>query len=55
MAADIKDKNNSAAVYVGSSLTVHNPFFFFTNCDRLNLFSGFIGQKDLEKNNRNVK
>ena len=55
MAANIKDKNNSAAVHVGSSLTVHNPFFFFTNCDRINLFSGFIGQKDLEKNNRNVK
>ena len=55
MAANIKDKNNSVTVYVGSSLTVHNSFFFFTNCDRLNLFSGFIGQKDLEKNNRNVK
>ena len=29
--ANIKDKkveNNGAVVYVGSSLTVHNPFFF---------------------------
>ena len=24
----IKDKNNSAAVYARSSLTVHNPFLF---------------------------
>ena len=28
---------------------------FFTNCDTINLFSGFVGQKDLGKNNRNVK
>ena len=27
MAANIEDKNNSVAVYVGSSLIVHNPFF----------------------------
>jgi len=27
---DIKDKNNDA-VYVGSSLTVHNPLFFVDN------------------------
>lgn len=26
-AANIKSKNNGAAVYVGSSLTVHNPLF----------------------------
>ena len=28
MLANIKDENNGAVVYVGSSLTVHNPFFF---------------------------
>ena len=34
MLANIKDENNGAVVYVGSSLTVHNSFFFlFTNCD----------------------
>ena len=26
--AKIKDENNGAVVYVGSSLTVHNPLFF---------------------------
>ena len=26
---NINDENKGAAVYVGSSLTVHNPFFFF--------------------------
>ena len=26
--ANIKDENNSAVVYVGSSLAVHNSFFF---------------------------
>ena len=26
-AANINDKNNSAAVYVGSTLKVHNPLF----------------------------
>ena len=30
---NIKVENNGAVVYVGSSLTVHNPFFLFTNCD----------------------
>ena len=27
MLANIKDENNGAVVYVGSSLTVHNPLF----------------------------
>ena len=27
-AANIKDKNNGAAVYLGSTLVVHNPLFF---------------------------
>ena len=34
--ANIKDKkveNNSAVVYVGSSLGMHNPLFFVHNCD----------------------
>ena len=34
---NINDENKGAAVYVGSSLTVHNPFFFWgvllTNCE----------------------
>ena len=34
--ANIKSENNGAVVYVGSSLTVHNPLtmFLFTNCDK---------------------
>ena len=32
MKAD-KVENNGPVVYVGNSLTVHNPFFLFTNCD----------------------
>ena len=31
--ANIKDKNNIAAVYVVSSLTVHNPSFSVQCCD----------------------
>ena len=30
---NIKVENNGAVVYVGSSSTVHNPFFLLTNCD----------------------
>ena len=34
---NINDENKGAAVYVGSSLTVHNPFFslgvLLTNCE----------------------
>ena len=29
----IKVENNGAVSYVGSSLTVHNPLFLFTNYD----------------------
>ena len=54
MAANVEDKNNSAAVYVGSSLIVHNPFFLHKLWQN-KFISGFIDQKDLEKNNRNVK
>ena len=32
-----QDKNNSAAVYVGNSLTVHDPLFSdCINCDGIN-------------------
>ena len=32
-----QDKNNSASVYIGNSLTVHNPLLSdCTNCDGIN-------------------
>ena len=34
--ANIKGENNGAVVYVGSSLTVHNPLCFVANCDWIN-------------------
>ena len=29
-------RQNGPAVYVGSSLKVHNPLFLFANCDGIN-------------------
>ena len=45
--ADIKIKknNNSAAVYVGSSLTVHNPLFFVHKLGRIKLTPCFCWWK----------
>ena len=40
-----KNENNNAAVYVGSSLTVHKAFFLFPICAWINLSDASIGQK----------
>ena len=40
-AANIKDKKKTAAVYVGSSITVHNPWFFVHKWKRNKLMPRF--------------
>ena len=40
-----KNENNNAAVYVGSSLTVHKAFFLFPICAWINLSDASVGQK----------
>ena len=39
--ANIIDKNNSAAVYVGSTLKVHNPLFSVGKLSQNKLMQGF--------------